>query len=89
METKNDNEKEHQETIYGAITIFCKKNGETIQYLVVKNTETGNITFVSGAKESEDKDLIDTARREIQEELGIEADTYTLIPTSIKHEFVF
>lgn len=51
METRNNNEKDNQETIYGAITIFCKKNEETVQYLVVKNTETGNISFISGAKE--------------------------------------
>lgn len=44
---------------------------------------------MSGGKEYEDKDLLDTARREIKEELNIDPEEYTLIPTSIKHEFIF
>ncbi len=75
--------------IYWAITIFCKKIGDTIYYLVVKNNETGNISFVSWAKEGEDNDLFDTAKREAQEELGIDPTDYIFIPTSVRHEFIF
>lgn len=89
MEEIKNNEKDTKETVYWAITIFCKKDREKVQYLVVKNTETWNISFVSGGKEYKDKNLLDTARREIKEELNIDPKEYTLIPTSIKHEFVF
>ena len=30
-----------------------------------------------------------TAQREIQEELGLDPDTYTLLPTNLFHEFTF
>ncbi len=87
MENITNNDR--QETIYWAITIFCKKELENLKYLVVKNTETWNISFVSWAQEAEDKNTIDTAQREIKEELNIESEKYKLISTSVKHEFIF
>ena len=87
METINHTD--NPQTIYWAITIFCKKELEDIKYLVVKNTETWNISFVSWAQEVDEKDTTDTARREVKEELNIDPGKYKLITTSVKHEFVF
>jgi len=78
-----------QDTFYWAIIIFYRENKWFFQYLVVKNAETWNISFVSWAQEQQDKDLMDTAKREIQEELNIDSSEYELIPTSVKHEFTF
>lgn len=85
----NANNINNQEIIHWAITIFCKKELENLKYLVVKNTETWNISFVSWAQKTKDKEIIDTAKREIKEELNIEPEEYELIPTSVKHEFIF
>ena len=74
----------------GAITIFYKDSGNGGRlYLVVENAKTGNLTFVSGAKEDADLSLKDTALRENREELGIESEDYELVPTEVRHEFVF
>ena len=78
-----------EKTYEGAITIFYKRENNQVLYLVVENSETGNHTFVSGAKEDMDESLQDTAKRENKEELGIESSEYVLVPTSIQHEFVF
>lgn len=76
-------------TYLWAITIFVKKDWDTSKFLLVENTKTGNISFVSGAMEPKDNDLLATARREIKEELNIDPTTYELIPTTVKHEFIF
>lgn len=89
MKAFNSQETNDQETVYWAIVIFCKKIWENIHYLVVKNTETGNISFISWAKEIQDNDLIDTTKREVKEELNIDPESYKLIPTTVKHEFIF
>lgn len=89
MNSLNTIETNYQDTIYWAIWIFFKKELEILKYLVVQNTETWNISFVSGAKEDGDKNTIDTANREIREELRIPKEEYELIPTSIRHEFIF
>lgn len=89
MDQKEYKESDDGEVIYGVIIIFCKKDGESIQYLVVKNKETGNVSFVSGAQEHEDKDLIDTVHREVREELGISPDQYVVKPTTIDQKFIF
>jgi 8-oxo-dGTP pyrophosphatase MutT (NUDIX family) len=86
---ENINNTDNQETIFWAITIFCKKELENLKYLVVQNTETWNISFISWAQEIEDQNTIDTAKREVKEELNIDPEKYKLITTSVKHEFVF
>jgi len=80
---------EKEKVFRGAITIFYKSENENLKYLVVENTKTGNISFVSGAQEEADQSLEDAAQREIKEELGLEPDGYQLIETDVKHEFVF
>lgn len=75
--------------IHWAIVIFCRKFWEKLQYLVVQNTETENISFVAWAQEPEDNDLLDTAKREVKQELNISLENYTLIPSTFRHEFTF
>lgn len=73
----------------GVVVIFHKTNGAEPQFLVVENAKTGNVSFVSGAKEDIDTSLEATAEREIQEELGLIKDQYALTSTPISYEFVF
>lgn len=82
METK-------EQTFEGGITVFYKIDQNETLYLVVENRNTGNVTLVSGAKEDSDSSNQQAARRENEEELGIRPDQYTLIPTTIRHEFIF
>lgn len=80
-----------KEPVYkGALIIFYQLGQDNEQhFLVVKNTKTGNITFVGGAKDETDSTVEAAAQREIQEELGIKPEEYYLIPTQQKHEFIF
>jgi 8-oxo-dGTP pyrophosphatase MutT (NUDIX family) len=78
-----------KEKLYlGGIAILYRKNNTQIEYLVVENAKTGNITFVAGAKEDQDKDELETIERELKEELGLEKNI-ELHPTSVRHEFIF
>jgi hypothetical protein len=67
---------EKEKIFQGTITVFYKKTKEGLLFLVAENTETGNISFVSGAKEDEDQSLEDSAQRENTEELGSNPDSY-------------
>lgn len=73
---------------YGAIVIFFKRVSGEILYLVVENSKSGNITFVSGAQEGNES-LLETAKREVEEELGIGSGLYTLAETDVWHNFIF
>ena len=92
MEERSDAKKNSSETAYyGAITIPFRKVDDRLEFLVVENAETGNVTFVSGAQEEEDADEVATAKRELREELHLPEslrDT-RLLPTTVRHEFVF
>ncbi|MGI5825972.1 MAG: NUDIX domain-containing protein [Patescibacteria group bacterium] len=78
------------EDIYcGAIVIFYKGQGVSRKFLVVENAKTGNVTFVSGAQESDDKDLLQTAQREVKEELGLDLLPEQFITTEVYHNFVY
>lgn len=72
----------------GSLVIFYRHRGDKREYLVVHNTSTGNISFVGGAQEKEESSE-DTARREIEEELGLRPDQYVLTSTDVVNEFVF
>jgi isopentenyldiphosphate isomerase len=75
--------------IRGAIIIPYANTDERI-FLVVTNTKTNNISFISGAEEEEDTGSLErTAQREMEEELGIPKGTLQLTATGINHEFVF
>ena len=78
-----------EKTYYGVIVLFYKGRGEGRGFLVVENSKTGNVTFVSGTQEAEDRDLLATAQREIKEELGLDSNSYQLEPTDVYHNFVY
>jgi len=80
---------EKEKIFYGAITVFYKKTGEGLLFLIAENTKTGNISFVSGAKEDDDQSLEASAQRENIEELGLQPDQYELKKVDVKHEFIF
>jgi 8-oxo-dGTP pyrophosphatase MutT (NUDIX family) len=87
---KEQNNMEKEKVYRGAIAIFYKKIEGEPRFLVVQNTETGNISFVSGAEEDVDSgSLKASAQREIEEELGLKSVEYKLIPTETRHEFIF
>lgn len=89
MNEKIEQKPEKEKVYYGAITVFYKKENGEVLYLIVKNTKTGNVSFVSGAKEGFEDDLKQTAQRENLEELGINSDDYKLQEIDVKQEFVF
>lgn len=73
----------------GAIVIFYKKTEQGLRFLVVENAKTGNFSFVGGAADEIDDSLIETAQREVKEELGLKPDQYELQETDLVHEFIF
>jgi len=83
-----ENNIEKKKTYLGAIVILYIKENNTTKFLVVENSETKNISFVSGAKEDFDNTDLDTIGRELKEELGVD-DNISLEPTEVKHEFIF
>lgn len=89
--SRNENRVENNEIINsGAITLFFKDTQAGRKYLVIRNSETGSVTFVSGKNEETDESLFDTAQREIKEEIGILPSEYKLFELpDVKHEFVF
>ena len=92
MEQAQDNNGgfEKEKPFRGVITIFYKKVDDKLLFLVIENTKTENVSFVSGAEEDADElSLEKTAQREAEEELGLSPDSYQLEPTTINHEFVF
>tara|TARA_R110001592_G_scaffold61993_7_gene189439 strand:- start:2583 stop:3215 length:633 start_codon:yes stop_codon:yes gene_type:complete len=62
----------------GVLILFYKKEGEThlvlIQRPIYKGTHSGQIAFPGGKVEESDKDIIHTALREANEEVGVEMD---------------
>lgn len=86
-----ENSLEKKEKIYyGSIVIFHKMIDGERRFLVAENAKTGNVSFVSGAQEDSDASLEETAKREIQEELGnIDLVKVSLIATSVEQHFVF
>lgn len=82
METK-------EKIFLGSIGIIYRKNSGQLEFLIVENSKTKNITFVAGAKEENDKTPIDTLKREIKEELGSQIEEIKFEPTEVKHEFIF
>jgi len=85
-----ENVGESRKTHFGAITLFYMNSPEGRKYLVAQNSATQNITFISGAAEEVDAgSLTATAQREVEEELGLAPDTYTLKEIDVRHEFTF
>lgn len=77
------------EKIYlGVVIVLYQKIGGENLYVVVEN-QTGKITFPAGAQEDYDNTLLDTARREAKEELGLNPEDYRLISSNVSYEFIF
>ena len=73
-------------TWYGAIVVAYKTN--PIRILLVENKKTGNITPISGATENNETQ-IETAIRELKEEVGWIISPQQLRGTSLNHEFIY
>lgn len=73
-------------TWVGVIVIAYKTNPTRV--LLIQNTETGNITPISGAVE-EGETLQQTAARELKEEVGWEVKPEQLRETPVKQEFIY
>ncbi|MFA5870839.1 MAG: NUDIX hydrolase [Candidatus Paceibacterota bacterium] len=80
---------EKKKVFQGGIAIIYRKNGSDLEFLVVENSKTKNISFVSGAKEELDNSEIDSIIREIKEELDFDIERSKLEPTETKHDFIF
>ncbi len=74
---------------FGGLVILYRKNNDYLEFLVVENSKTKNITFVGGAKEDNDNSVIDGINREIYEELGLQPTLIKLRLTKTRHEFIF
>jgi len=77
-----------EEKFDGVIGIVFHRSNP-IKYLLIHNKKTENISFPSGGREDGETKSIETLRREIKEETGLEFSEYraTLIP--LTHEFVY
>ncbi len=75
--------------ILGAIAILYRHKKESVEFLVVENSTSGNTTFISGAQEDIDSSELDTMNREIQEELGLKPGQIRFQSTDVRHEFIF
>lgn len=86
---KNKKTKMEEKVFLGGIAVIHRNKDGRLEFLVVENAKTKNITFVSGAKEDSDESETDAINREIQEELGLLAGEIKFRPTGIRHEFIF
>ncbi|HEX8946898.1 MAG TPA: NUDIX domain-containing protein [Candidatus Paceibacterota bacterium] len=85
----NSESREKEKVFYGGIAMLYRMRGGEREYLVVENTETGNISFVSGAQEDTDASAEAGMQRELEEELSVRRGEIALTPTDVRHEFVF
>ncbi len=74
------------EILKGVVIIIYKTN--PLRILLIENTETGNITPPAGASKKHES-YKETAKREIQEEIGVSIEENLLEATELFHEFVF
>ncbi len=80
---------EKEQVFLGSIGILYRRISGGLEFLIVENSGTKNISFVSGAKEENDATEEDTLRREIKEELGLDGGGLEFQATTTRHEFVF
>jgi len=73
----------HNPKASAVVTLFYPKNKRTMILLIVRSKYPGvhssQIAFPGGKKELGDKDLEDTALRELQEEVGISSEMVQLV----------
>jgi len=58
---------------------FDSLNIALIRRTIDGSVHSGQIAFPGGEKERIDKDLLDTAKRELQEEIGVKEDNYEVV----------
>lgn len=75
-------------TWFGIILLAYRNIGSNIEVLLQESVQTGNISPISGALESDETD-IDAILREAKEEADWKIDPKLIVPTAVKHEFVF
>ncbi len=83
MEQKNEIAKK---TWYGSIVVAYRTN--PVRILLIENTETGNVTTISGAVEHEETQK-EAAARELQEEVKWKVPADLLKETGVTHEFIY
>ena len=71
--------------IRGAVVILKNKNNE---YLLIKNTKSGNISF-PGGKTEDGEEVINSAIREVNEEVGLLPKDFSIRPSGIVYRFIF
>lgn len=80
-------EKVVNNTIHSAKIILYKKHRGRTLFLLLKEPEK-LYSFIGGAQDTNDHAIIDTARRELFEEVGLTEKSCKLKETTITHEFV-
>lgn len=67
----------------GVLALFAPQAGETQLYLIrrtaMPGVHGGQISFPGGKKEAADQNLLHTAQRETQEEIGVSAEQYQVL----------
>jgi 8-oxo-dGTP pyrophosphatase MutT (NUDIX family) len=76
-----------RDSFNGVLAVVFRK--EEPRFLLIHNKGTGNITFVAGARKRRESTSLDTLRRELREETGMEFNEYTVERTPFIHEFTY
>jgi 8-oxo-dGTP pyrophosphatase MutT (NUDIX family) len=84
-----------RDSFNGVIAIVYKKEKSAVLkkektlFLIIHNKSTGNKTFVAGARKRKEASSLDTLRREVKEETGMEVSEYNIEKTPYIHEFTY
>lgn len=78
--------KQNGDTKEGAVLILLYEEGDSVKFVLTQRpdyngTHGGQVSFPGGKKEADDPDLIATAVREAEEEIGVKRDTVTVVGT--------
>lgn len=68
--------------VAGVLAMFYPKNGETFLTLMLRTqrgAHSGQVSFPGGGVEEQDADIVATALREAQEEVGIQPEDVTVL----------
>ncbi len=66
--------------------LICKQENNKVLFLLTKE-DSGSITIPGGCKDLEDADLKVALQRELQEELGLYPDDYSLKDVGVQKEY--